>query len=58
MRNRTKVAYLSDLSEESNTPFISITESHLTPDVLSAEVAITGYTVYRSDRLGGRSHGG
>ena len=30
----------------------------MTQDVLSAEVTITGYSLYRSDRLGGRTHGG
>ena len=58
MKNRMKVAYLSDLASESNAPFISLTETQLTPDILSAEVTIKGYTIYRSDRLGGRSHGG
>ena len=56
--NKTKVSYISDLAAESCTPFIAVTESHLTPDILSAEVAISGYTLYRSDRLGGRTHGG
>ena len=58
MKNRTKVAHLSDLATESNAPFIAITETHLTADILTAEVHISGYTMYRSDRLGGRSHGG
>ena len=56
--NKTKVAYLSDLATESQAPFIAMTESHLTADVLSAEVQITDYKLYRSDRLGGRTHGG
>jgi hypothetical protein len=56
--NKTKVAYLSDLAVESSAPFISLTETHLTPDILSAEVSISGYTMYRSDRMGGRTHGG
>ena len=54
----SKVSYLNDLAAESRAPFISITETHLTTDILSAEVHITGYTLYRSDRLGGRTHGG
>ena len=58
MKNRTKVAHLSDLATESNAPFIAITETHLTADILTAELHISGYTMYRSDRLGGRSHGG
>ena len=34
-----------------------LTESHLNDSVLSAEVSIPGYTLYRSDREG-RTHGG
>jgi exonuclease III len=30
----------------------------MTPEILSAEVSIYGYTMYRIDRMGGRSHGG
>ena len=58
MKNRTKVAYLADLAAESTAPFMTLTETHLTPDMKSAEVAIPGYTLYRSDSLGGRTHGG
>ena len=58
MSNRTKVAHLCDLAAESNTPFIAITETYLTVDILSAEIQIPGYTLYRSDRQGGRTHGG
>ena len=57
-KDRTKVAYLCDLANDSNAPFMAIQESHLTADILSAEIQIPGYTLYRSDRLGGRSHGG
>ena len=56
--NRTKVAYLSDLASESNAPFIAIQESHLSQDILSEEVQIQGYNLFRSDRQGGRTHGG
>ena len=58
MKNKTKVAYLSDLAAQSNALFITLTETHMTPDILSAEVAINNYSFYRSDRLGGRTHGG
>ena len=58
LSNRTKVAHLIDLAAESNTPFISLTETHLTAEILSAEIQIPGYTMYRSDRQGGRTHGG
>ena len=56
--NRTKVSYLSDLATESNAPFIALQETHLFQDILDAEVQISGQTLYRSDRLGGRTHGG
>ena len=56
--NRTKIAYLSDLACESNAPFIALQETHLSCEILSAEIQIPGYTLYRSDRLGGRTHGG
>ena len=35
---------------------ILLTESHLNDNILSAEVSIPGYTLYRSDRVG-RTHG-
>ena len=58
MNDRTKVAYLRDLATDSHAPFIAMQETHLTAEVQSAEVQIPGYTLYRSDRLGGRTHGG
>ena len=45
------------MARESNSPFICLTETHLTPDVLDAEISIEGYNLFRSDRLN-RSHGG
>ena len=56
--DKTKVAYLSQLTADDNVPFVALQETHLTPDVLGAEVHLEGYTLYRSDRAGGRSHGG
>ena len=41
----------------SNPLSIVLTESHLSDNILSAEVSIPGYTLYRSDRVG-RTHGG
>ena len=35
-----------------------LTETHLKPEILSAEVRIEGYSLYRSDRGPGKSHGG
>ena len=55
--NKSKVPYLADLAKETNAPFICVTESHLNPDILDAEITIQGYDVFRSDRVG-RSHGG
>ena len=49
--------FLSDLASETNAPFICLTETHLNPDILDAEVSINGYNLYRSDR-NNRSHGG
>ena len=40
-----------------NAPFICVTESHLNPDILDAEISIPGYDIFRSDRVG-RTHGG
>ena len=58
LRNKTKVSYLKDLAIESNAPLIAMTETHWSANVHSAEVHIPGYTLYRSDRTGGRTHGG
>ena len=55
--NKSKVPYLADLANETNAPFICVTESHLTPEILDAEISIQGYDIFRSDRIG-RSHGG
>ena len=57
LRNRTKVCYLRDLAAESNCSMIVVTETHLTPSILDAEVSIPGYILYRSDR-DSRTHGG
>ena len=55
--NKTKVCYLRDLARLSTPLGIVLTETHLSDSVLSAEVSILGYTLYRSDRQG-RTHGG
>ena len=41
----------------SNCLSIVLTETHLSDNILSAEVNIPGYTLYRSNRVG-RTHGG
>lgn len=48
---------MQDLALVSNAPFILLTETHLNPHILDAEIHIKNYTLYRSDRVG-RSHGG
>ena len=42
--------YLRDTAPECNAAFIVLTETHLKPDILNAEVKIEGYSLYRSDR--------
>ena len=56
--NRNKVKYLRDTALECKAPFIVLTETHLKPDILNAEVKIEGYSLYRSDRGENKSHGG
>ena len=56
--NRNKVKYLRDTAIQSNAPFIALTETHLKPEILDAEVKIEGWSLYRSDRGPGKSHGG
>ena len=41
--NRTKVPYLGELSLESDPLFICLTETHLSEDILPAEVHINNY---------------
>ena len=55
---KNKVCHLRDLAIESNSPFIILTETWLTEDILDAEITIPKYVLYRSDRANGRSHGG
>jgi exonuclease III len=54
---KSKIPYLADLAKETNALYICITETHLTPEVLDAEILIPGYNLFRSDRSG-RTHGG
>ena len=55
--DQSKIPYLSDLAQQTNAPFICVTESHLNPSILDAEISIAGYDLFRSDRKD-RSHGG
>ena len=56
--NRTKLCYLRDLATMKMTSMIVISESWLTPDIQDSELTIPGWTLYRTDRGGGRTHGG
>ena len=56
--NRTKLCYLRDLVKMKNSSMIVITESWPSVDIEDAELNVPGWILYRSDRGGGRSHGG
>ena len=47
---RNKVCHLRDLAKDSNSPFIVLTETWLTEEILDAEISIPKYILYRSDR--------
>ena len=49
MSNRTKVAYLRDLATSSSCSMIVLMETHLSPSIQDAEVAIAGYTLFKAD---------
>ena len=56
--NNTKINYLNDLvAERNNNIAIVLTETQLQPEIMDSELKISGYTLYRKDRLN-RSHGG
>ena len=55
--NRNKSNHLKNLALNSNAPWIAITETWLRPEILSSEIQIQGYKLYRADREG-RTHGG
>ena len=48
---------LQELMVELKTIIAALTETHLTPDILDAEVNIDGYHLFRADRAG-RQQGG
>ena len=43
--------------EDIDPPMIGITESWATPDISDAELGMTGYVMFRKDRLGRRGGG-
>ena len=57
LSNKTKIMYLKTLAIMRNPLTIVLTETHLNPNILDAEVNIPGNTLHRSDRVG-RTHGG
>ena len=57
-KDKTKVEHLRLMALEENVNIIAVTESHLNESVESAEVAITGFQLYRADRVAGTKKGG
>ena len=53
-----KKAMLYEFCKENNVAILSLTESHLRPEIYDAEIALPGYQVFRTDRSGGRRKGG
>ena len=48
---KTKVNQLRNLAITANAYIIAVTETWLKDDIVNAEIAIYGYTLYRSDRI-------
>ena len=48
---------LSIMVEDTNPHIIGITESWATPDISDAELGMTGYVMFRKDRIGRRGGG-
>ena len=55
---KRKVNILADFAYSNNVGFIILTESHLRPEILDAEIAIENYHLYRADRANRRKKGG
>jgi hypothetical protein len=55
--NQSKVPFLHDMTNYSNITFISLTETHLKPDIQNSEIHLEGFTPYRSDRIERNSGG-
>ena len=49
--NQSKVSYYDNLSKTNNSPFICLTETHLKPNVINAEIQMQQMTCYRTDRI-------
>ena len=56
----SKVGFLYDQAVRNNSLFVGVTETWLHEGVMDAEVShsFPGYSLHRSDRLGGRQGGG
>jgi len=55
--NQSKVPFLKDIVQQYNVKFLTLTETHLKPEILDSEIHVEGYAPFRSDRTN-RSHGG
>ena len=55
---KQKVNILADYASYHDVGFIILTESHLQPKILDAEIAIKNYQLYRCDRANHRKGGG
>ena len=55
--NQMKVPFLSEFAEQTKPLFICVTESHLSDEILPAEIHIENYTMHRTDRVN-RERGG
>ena len=49
---------LSEMAKENKSVIIALTESHLRPAILDAEIQIEGFQLFRADRLEGTKKGG
>lgn len=58
MRRRFKLNMLRDMMAEKKAVMVALTETHLNPDILDAEVHIEGYQLFRTDRGNRRLKGG
>ena len=56
-KHMTKVNYLNDLANMNNLFFMALTETHLSHNILDAEININDFNILRQDRQN-RSHGG
>ena len=54
----SKVPYLSDIVIDKNQVFLALTETWLSDDILPAELQISGYTLFLSDRVRKKSKRG